>query len=101
MDKLKEATLLLRRASWTRNVSGEALNGMLEHATFKSYSRKSLIFRLGAPSSTFYGVAAETDCTRMCTTWSRREYERVSAKESSHFHRCYQIISTSVEYRTG
>lgn len=62
MDKLKEATLLLRRAGWTRNVSGEALNGMLEHATFKSYSRKSLIFRLGAPSSTFYGALSGQVC---------------------------------------
>jgi len=49
MDKLKEARFLLERASWTRNVSGEALDGMLEHATFRSDYRKSFIFRLGGP----------------------------------------------------
>jgi len=56
MGKLEEARDLLESASWTRDVSGEALDSMLEHATFRSDSRKSYVFRLGDPSSSFYGL---------------------------------------------
>ena len=56
MDKLKEAKFSLKRASWARNVSDEALDIMLEHAKLRSASRKSLIFRLGGSSSSFYGL---------------------------------------------
>ena len=56
MDQLKEARKLLDNASWTRNVSREALDGLLEHAKYRSHSRKSYIFRLGDPSSSFYGL---------------------------------------------
>ena len=56
MHTLEEARNLLESASWTRNVSGEALDTMLEHATFRSDLRKSYIFRLGDPCCSFYGV---------------------------------------------
>ncbi|MCX2977146.1 Crp/Fnr family transcriptional regulator [Candidatus Marimicrobium litorale] len=56
MEKIKEAKSSLKKARWARKVSDEALDGMLEHATFRSDSRKSHIFRLGDPSSRFYGL---------------------------------------------
>jgi len=56
MDQLRDAKKLLENSRWTRNVSREALDGLLEHAKFRSDSRKSYIFRLGDPSSSFYGL---------------------------------------------
>ena len=56
MDKLKEARNIIETASWTRNVSGEALDGMLEYAKFRSVSRKGYFFHLGDPCNKFYGL---------------------------------------------
>lgn len=56
MDKLKEARNILETASWTRNVSGEALDSMLEYAKFRSASRKGYFFHLGDPCNKFYGL---------------------------------------------
>lgn len=56
MNKLKDAKFSLKKASWARNVSDEALDSILEHAKLRSATHKSHIFRLGGPSNSFYGL---------------------------------------------
>ena len=56
MDKLKEEKCSLQRASWASDVSKEALDRMLEHATFRLVSRNSSVFHLRGPSTSIYGL---------------------------------------------
>ena len=56
MGTLKETRFSLRRARWAKQVSDEALDRMLEHATVRSFSRDSFILRHQDRDRGFFGV---------------------------------------------
>jgi CRP-like cAMP-binding protein len=56
MVRLKETRFSLRRARWAKEVSDEALDRMLEHATAKSFARDSFILRHQDCDHGFFGV---------------------------------------------